>query len=194
MVTGRAKGVRLRGAGPGTRPLADRVKQALFSAIEAELGDAWPTPFLDLFAGSGAAGIEALSRGAPRAVFVERDRSTARVLASNLERAALPGGNVLRADAMTVLARGGSPAGGPFGVVLLDPPYGDDPALETALGLLGDPALGWLEPWSIVAAKHFWRHDPPEVAGSLRRRRQRRFGETVLAYYRPDTGTEAQDA
>ena len=82
VITGSAKGVVLRGPGEGTRALSDRVKQALFATLESELDDAWPVPLLDLFAGSGAVGIEALSRGAPRVVFVERSSDAARVIAS----------------------------------------------------------------------------------------------------------------
>ncbi len=67
VITGTAGGLRLAAPGEGTRPLSDRVKQALFATLESELGEAWPADVLDLFAGSGAAGIEALSRGADRA-------------------------------------------------------------------------------------------------------------------------------
>ncbi len=99
VITGTAKGTRLASPGVGTRPLSDRVKQALFGSLEAELADAWPGPFLDLFAGSGAAGIEALSRGAPRALFVERDAGAGRVIEENLRRARIGGGEILRRDA-----------------------------------------------------------------------------------------------
>ena len=72
VVTGSAGGLRLAAPGPGTRPLSDKVKQALFSLLLAEREDAWEHGLLDLFAGSGAAGIEALSRGSPQAVLVEK--------------------------------------------------------------------------------------------------------------------------
>src|SRR5881392_3674445 len=81
VIAGSAKGIRLRAPGPGTRPLADRVKQTLFAVLEPDLGEA---RFLDLFAGSGAAGIEALSRGAASATFVEKDARAATVIADNL--------------------------------------------------------------------------------------------------------------
>ena len=83
VIAGSAKGVRLTAPGPGTRPLADRVKQTLFGILEPELEGA---AVLDLFAGSGAGGIEALSRGAASAVFVERDAGAVRVIAENLRR------------------------------------------------------------------------------------------------------------
>jgi len=75
VIAGSARGLRLLAPGEGTRPLADRVKQTLFAVLEAGSLGPWPVAFLDLFAGSGAGGIEALSRGAPRATFVERDRT-----------------------------------------------------------------------------------------------------------------------
>lgn len=192
VVTGLAKGVRLIAPGAGTRPLGDRVKQGLFSALEAELGDRWPVDFLDLFAGSGAAGIEALSRGAPGAVFVERDQATARVLVRNLERAGLPGGRVVRRDAIAFLRDGRTASDAPFGAALVDPPYGEMEGLATCLELLGDESLAWLRPWAMVAAKHFWRDTTPERSGGLELVRQRRFGETVLSYYRADRIWEAR--
>lgn len=183
VITGSAKGVRLSGPGSVTRPLSDRVKQTLFASLEAD-GDVLDHPFLDLFAGSGAAGIEALSRGAPRALFVERDPGAARIISENLRRTRLDGGTILRRDAMTVLAEGAAATGGPFGAVLVDPPYAEPALLATALERLGDASLDWLSPGAVVVAKHFWRDEPPERAGDLMLERRRRFGETALSYYR----------
>jgi 16S rRNA (guanine966-N2)-methyltransferase len=91
VIAGSARGIRLLAPGEGTRPLGDRVKQTLFSVLEGGALGEWPVPFLDLFAGSGAAGIEALSRGAPRVVFVERDPSAVRTIRENLRRTRLEG-------------------------------------------------------------------------------------------------------
>ena len=97
VIAGSARGVRLAAPGPGTRPLGDRVKQTLFAMLEPELDGA---RVLDLFAGSGAGGIEALSRGAARAVFVEKDGGAARVIADNLRRAGVADrGRVVRREA-----------------------------------------------------------------------------------------------
>ena len=93
VIAGRARGRRLAAPGEGTRPLADRVKETLFAILEPELPGA---TFLDLFAGSGAAGIEALSRGAAHATFVERDRAAIGVIKSNLERTGLRTGGRAR--------------------------------------------------------------------------------------------------
>jgi 16S rRNA (guanine966-N2)-methyltransferase len=194
VVTGSAKGIRLLSPGPGTRPLPDRLKQALFASLEVALTADWPVPFLDLFAGSGAAGIEALSRGAPSAAFVERDPGAARVIAQNLHRAGLThDARIIRRDVSTVLAGGGISSGGPFGAVLLDPPYADRQALDRALAQIGDPDLGWVTDAAIVVAKHPWREEPAARAGRLVLERRRRFGESGLSYYRQDTSREAPD-
>jgi 16S rRNA (guanine966-N2)-methyltransferase len=176
---GATRGLRLIGAGPGTRPLSDRVKQSLFGGLADRLPGA---RVLDLFAGSGAAGIEALSRGAASSDFVERDERGVAAIRANLRSTGLTErARVHKADAVRYLA-GGSGGRGPFDLVLLDPPYGD-PAMLAALELLGGGTL--LSPEAIVVAKHFWRDAPPEEVGVLRRRRVRRFGETALTFYEP---------
>jgi 16S rRNA (guanine966-N2)-methyltransferase len=187
IVAGTARGCRLVGPRDGTRPLADRVKQALFAMLESELGDAWPSDVLDLFAGSGSAGIEALSRGADRAVFVERNPDSLRAIRANLSNSRLNGGIVVRSDVGRFLRNpheASAAARGPFGAVVADPPYADPAALEQALLLIGDPALRWLRDDAIVVSKHFWRTPPPASAGSLSLVRNRRFGETALSFHR----------
>lgn len=185
VVTGLAGGLRLEAPpGTGTRPLSDKVKQALFSMAEAEREDVWDRPMLDLFAGSGAAGIEALSRGAPTAVLVERDGRAVAVIRRNLERTRLmDGATVVRRDVLGYLAAAIVPA--PFGCVVLDPPYAQVADLLAALERLGAPGAGWLDDEAVVVAKHFWKDAPPERVGLLGRVRRRRFGETALSVYRP---------
>lgn len=184
MIAGSARGIHLQTPGAGTRPLADRVKEALFGVLEAGQLAPWPSPFLDLFAGSGAAGIEALSRGAPRATFVERDAEAARAIAANLARTHLAEhARVAREDVPRFLEGEPSARGGPFGAVLLDPPYGDA-TLLASLERLADAARGWLLEEAVVVAKHFWRDSLPASVGVLERARERRFGETVLTLYR----------
>jgi 16S rRNA (guanine966-N2)-methyltransferase len=182
VVTGVAGGLRLAAPGPGTRPLSDKVKQALFSMAESEREDVWAGAALDLFAGSGAGGIEALSRGAPAAVLVERDGRACAVIRRNLERTGLAGAaTVERRDALAYLATPQLPA--PFAFVLLDPPYPQVADLRAALERLGS-GEGWLDAAAVVIAKHFWRDAPPAVVGVLQRVRERRFGETALSVYR----------
>jgi 16S rRNA (guanine966-N2)-methyltransferase len=183
VVTGTAKGMRLAAPGAGTRPLSDRVKQALFGMLEAEGALDEEGAFLDLFAGSGAAGIEALSRGVGRAVFVEHDARAAAVVDGNLRRSGLAGGRVVRRDVLRFLDSETSAAGAPFGAVLVDPPYGE-PLLEPVLQRLGETRRGWVRQDGVVVVKHFWRDAPPPRSHELELYRQRRFGETMLSFYR----------
>jgi 16S rRNA (guanine966-N2)-methyltransferase len=187
VIAGSARGVRLAAPGEGTRPLADRVKQTLFAILEPDLPAA---AVLDLFAGSGAAGIEALSRGAASAVFVERDARAARTITDNLERARLsgPAATVVRSDAISWLEVSGRGAG-PFDVVVVDPPYADTDLLERILAILGGHDAP-LAPDGRVVAKHFWRDRPADRIGMLALDRERRFGETALTFYRRMTITE----
>ncbi len=180
VIAGSARGIRLAAPGPGTRPLSDRVKQTLFAILEPELAEA---RVLDLFAGSGAAGIEALSRGAASATFVESDAAALRVIAENLERTHLAaGGRPIRADAVRWLVSDGA-AAGPFDIVFVDPPYAEREMLVTVLEKLGATA-GLLATDARVVAKHFWRDRPPPAVGLLASDRERRFGETALTFYR----------
>lgn len=189
VIAGTAKGIRLRAPGPGTRPLADRVKQTLFAILEPELRGA---VVLDLFAGSGAAGIEALSRGAARAVFVEKDAGAARVIEANLAATGLAAGALLiRGDAERWLS-GGAAEVGPFDLVLVDPPYAETETLARILERLGSPDAP-LAPGARVVAKHFWRDRPPDRVGVLALERERRFGETALTFYRLNLASHARD-
>ncbi len=187
VIAGTARGRRLVAPGEGTRPLADRVKQTLFAILEPDLRGA---SFLDLCAGSGAAGIEALSRGAARATFVERDRRAATTIAENLFLTGLGGPNarIVRAEALDWLT--GDAAGeGPFDLVFVDPPYAEIDLLGRLLAALGaDAAAPLLGPRARVVAKHFWRDRPPAAVGLLASERDRRFGETGLTFYRREGG------
>ncbi|MEZ4597437.1 MAG: RsmD family RNA methyltransferase [Chloroflexota bacterium] len=190
VIGGSARGARLRAPGAGTRPFGDRVKESLFGSLEADPTEPLGGTFLDLYAGSGAAGIEALSRGAPAAVLVERDEHAARVIAENLRRAGVEGGQVVRADAVGWLS-GPAATAGPFRCVVADPPYADEGALEAALVALGGQGAGGVplvEPDSLVVCKHHWRWEGPASVGRLVRERSKRFGETALTWYRATPG------
>jgi 16S rRNA (guanine966-N2)-methyltransferase len=179
VIAGTARGTRLEAPGAATRPLGARDKQTLFAILEPDLRDA---RVLDLFAGSGAAGIEALSRGAAHVTFVERDRGAAAVIATNLSRTHLAGdrARIVRAEALAWLAGPGAAAAGPFDLVIVDPPYAEPAALVAALEALGPH----LSQQARVVAKHFWRDPPPATVGLLASERERRFGETTLTFYR----------
>jgi 16S rRNA (guanine966-N2)-methyltransferase len=132
IVAGTRKGHRIAAPkGTSTRPTGDHVREAAFN-LAGPVDDA---VVIDLFAGSGAMGLEALSRGARRCVFVESDRAACRVIESNLEKLRLSGALVLNRDAVQVLReeRGG---GRRYDLVLVDPPYGEWERLETTLGEL----------------------------------------------------------
>ena len=195
VIAGSARGTRLRAPGEGTRPLGDRVKQTLFAILEPDLPGA---NVLDLFAGSGAGGIEALSRSAAKATFVERDYTAVTAISENLTRARLAErGHVIRADFHTYLSDKAA-ADGPFDLVLVDPPYAETGMLKAALERLGagEPLLVTPSGW--VVAKHFWRTPPPASVGLLASVRTRRFGETALTFYRrgdltPRSAGSAQD-
>ena len=183
VIAGSARGRQLAAPGEGTRPLGDRVKQTLFAILEPALRG---RAFLDLFAGSGAAGIEALSRGAASAVFVERADGAAAVIGRNLAATGLagPAARVVRGDAVKWLAREGTTAG-PFAAVLVDPPYDRPALLEQALGAIAAAGPGGiLESDGVVVAKHFAKAGVPGGVGLLRSARERRFGETTLTFLR----------
>lgn len=180
VIAGSARGHRLL-APPGqkVRPTSDRVKAALFNA----LGPRVQVPVaVDLFAGTGALGIEALSRGAGFCVFVERDAAVARVLVENLRRTGLAGrARVLRQDVFSALPNMGAdvlPARA--GLVLADPPYGGGLA-RAVLERLGE----WtgLDPEGAVAIEHAARNPLPEQQGRLRLLRRYVHGDTAISLY-----------
>jgi len=179
VIAGRARGIRLAGPGEGTRPMGDRVKQTLFAILEPDLPDA---AFLDLFAGSGAAGIEALSRGAASATFVERDGAAIKVIGANLERTRLGGtaARLVNEDAVRWLGSPHRAGEGPWDVAVADPPYDRPELLVAALTALG-PLLA---PGGRAVAKHASQAPPPPRIGLLASERERRFGETTLTFYR----------
>ena len=178
VIAGSARGLRLHAPGLGTRPLGDRVKQTLFAILDPDLPGA---RFLDLFAGSGAAGVEALSRGVAHATFVERDPAAVRVIADNVARSHLADrATLVTMDALTWLHRAATSGGDQFDVAFVDPPYSEPALLASALEAVG----ARVAPGGRVVAKHFWRDRPPAQVGLLASERERRFGETGLTFYR----------
>jgi 16S rRNA (guanine966-N2)-methyltransferase len=165
----------------GTRPTASRVREAVFNI----LGPAPEGPVLDLFAGTGAMGIEALSRGAPRAVFVERDSRALAILSRNLrelgfaERATIIGSSV-----RTALGRL-APAAEPFAWVFIDPPYATSEAERTLGALAGTDVLAAS---AVIVVEHDKRRLPPDAAGDLKLVDRRFYGDTGISFYRRTTG------
>lgn len=183
VIAGTARGRALVSPGPGTRPIGDRVKQTLFAIIESTIRN---RSFLDLFAGSGAAGIEALSRGASRAVFVERDADAIKVIERNLASMGFAGhaARIARSQVGTWFNKDAAGAGA-FAAIVIDPPYDLPELLRAALESIAAAGPGGvLEPDGVVVAKHFWKTPPPARIGLLRSTRERRFGETTLTFLR----------
>ncbi len=174
IVAGVAGGRRIAVPPSGTRPTSDRVREALFSALTADPG-LEGAAVLDLCAGSGALGLEALSRGAAHALFVEADRRAAAVLRRNVAGLALPGAVVRTATAAAVL---GVAADRPYDVVLVDPPY-STPAVEVARWLAAAHVHGWLADDAVVVVERP-RGDPFPWPAPLVAVRERRYGDTVV--------------
>lgn len=178
IIGGSARGRVLRAPrGEGTRPTRDRVRQSVFDVLGQRTDG---LAVLDLFAGSGALGLEALSRGAARAVFVERAPAALEVLRRNVATLGFEDrATIRRADA---LAPGGLP--GPFDLVFADPPYalGAGAVLEALAAAPG----GLLAPGARVVLEHGRRETLPDRAGRLVREDARRYGETVVSFFRAD--------
>lgn len=179
VIAGELKGRRLSTPrGSRTRPTADQVRHALMDSLAPWLHGA---SFLDLFAGAGGVGIEALSRGAAEAVFVETDAAALRSLEENLLGLGLrPRSRIIRQDAGRAIA-GLARAGERFRLIFLDPPYASPLAGET-VERLGSGSL--VEPLGLVVVQHMTKAILPERIGILRRLRARRFGETTLTFFR----------
>ena len=179
IIAGALKGQQLvTPRGHRTRPTADQVRIALMDSLMPYLPGA---RFLDLFAGAGGVGLEALSRGATRAVFVESDPSASDALRRNIAALRLARQTrVVRGDVGRMLAMLAAQAER-FELVFLDPPYGAG-LVDATLARLGEGAL--TEPSAIVVAQHFTKQPPAETVGVLRAIRARRFGETTLTFFR----------
>ncbi|MBW0105087.1 16S rRNA (guanine(966)-N(2))-methyltransferase RsmD [Pseudonocardia sp. KRD291] len=174
LIAGRAGGRRLAVPPSGTRPTSDRVREALFSALEHDPGLDGAV-VLDVCAGSGALGLEALSRGALDAVFVESDRRAALVLRRNVAEVGL-GGRVVTGPAGSVLGRESEQA---FDVVLVDPPYAV-PDAEVAGWLAAAAAGGWLADGAVVVVERARSKEPFPWPSGIEGLRDRRYGDTVL--------------
>jgi 16S rRNA (guanine966-N2)-methyltransferase len=160
------------------RPTTDRVKESLFAALgERVIGDA---AVLDLYAGSGALAIEALSRGAGRAVLVERDADCADAIRQNLEATGLTERARVHRGAVEGFLRRGAPPEAPFGLVFLDPPY-DTPPTASAAVLEELAAPGWLGAGAAVVLEQASGGSRPRLPGSWTTAWERAYGDTLVA-------------
>jgi 16S rRNA (guanine(966)-N(2))-methyltransferase RsmD len=178
IIAGAGKGRRLKAAGgEATRPTASRVRQSLFDILAPEIPGC---RFLDAFAGSGAVGLEALSRGAASVVLIEQGGAAAAAIRENLEALAVAGDvQVFRQDARVAL-----PAlaeqGRRFDVIFLDPPYAGD-LYERSLQTI--VTSGLLAPGGVAVAQHFHKRPLPERIGGLVRVRSVRVGDHLLSFF-----------
>ena len=181
IVAGAAKGRRLATPASVTRPTSDRTREALFNTLAARLR-LEGARVLDLFAGTGAVGLEALSRGAAAAVLVEKDRRALEVLRRNVEAVGLPGAVVVGRPVNAYLS---DTPDAPFELVFADPPYALDPGKFA--GLVAQLADGaWLAPDAWVVVEYGVRNDVSAVLSTLLTpAAEKRYGDTVLWYGRP---------
>lgn len=165
-------------AGRDTRPTSDRAREGLFATVHSVLGDLDGLRVADLFAGSGALGLEALSRGAAHVLLVESSPRAAKVIRANVEALGLPGAEVIADRVERVLRR---PPAEPYDLILADPPYAL--ADEAVLGMLD--ALrdgGWLVPGALVAVERPTRGGPVRWPAGYTEGRARRYGEGTFWY------------
>jgi 16S rRNA (guanine(966)-N(2))-methyltransferase RsmD len=178
--------------GLALRPTSDRLRETLFNVLAPNIAG---SRFVDLFAGTGAIGIEALSRGAAEVVFIENHAPAATLIRRNLESLGINTGvTVLAVDALRGLAmlaarkNSGAPA---FDIVFLDPPYAAAEDYSRVLEFLGSADL--LEPGGMVVAEHRRNFDLPEEPGVLKRFRVLKQGDAALSFYRRRGDAGGQD-
>ena len=178
VITGKAKGISLKTPdGMLTRPTTDRVKEALFSIIQFEVPGA---RVLDLFGGTGQLGIEALSRGAQSAVFIDEREQACALIRENLKRTKMEGiGKVVRSDYLSYLKR----CKETFDIIILDPPYAEV-FLENSLKMITE--IDILQSGGIIIAERPVGKDLPWEFLGYTRSRDYKYGKTLLTIYRKD--------
>jgi 16S rRNA (guanine966-N2)-methyltransferase len=195
VIAGEAGGRRLAVPdGRDTRPTSDRAREGLFATVSSILGPLAGARVLDLYAGSGAVGLEALSRGAEHVLLVEHGARATRVIRQNIEAIGLPGAVVMADRVERLLARGpgpapgggpagqpGTPAAGRYDIVFADPPYAmADDDVSAMLDLLADGA--WLAPGALVIIERATRSGPVRWPDGFVPDRARKYGEATFWY------------
>jgi 16S rRNA (guanine966-N2)-methyltransferase len=179
-------------AGMSTRPTSDRLRETLFNVLAPRIENA---AFLDLYAGSGAVGLEAISRGAAGVTFVERAPAALKILNANLERLGISSGIRVHARSVSAFLKStsrhdpktASPKSERYDVVFLDPPYDEAKEYAITLELLGGAAHGILAPGAVVVAEHRRKQSLDERYGSLKRTRVLEQGDAALSFYAVDS-------
>jgi 16S rRNA (guanine966-N2)-methyltransferase len=163
-----------------TRPTSDRLRETLFNILAPRIEG---TRFLDLCAGTGAVGIEALSRGATRVIFVDRSRRMSALVAANVESLGVTGAKteIVAAEALEFLRRHVKHQAEPFDIIFFDPPYAED--YEAILGFIGEHVAEFLQTEGVVIVEHHKKK--PLIDGpSLKRYRELKQGDSVLSFFR----------
>ena len=169
--------------GLSTRPTSGRLRETLFNVLAPRVQGA---AFLDLYAGSGAVGIEALSRGAVHVTFVERAPAALKVLRGNLERLGIGNGFRIYPGSVGAFLRSAAqarPKPERYEVVFLDPPYDEEREYTATLVLLGGSATALLAPGALVVAEHARKQALDDRYGSLNRIRQLKQGDAILSFF-----------
>jgi len=180
VIAGEAGGRRLAvPAGRDTRPTSDRAREGLFGTVASIMGPLTGARVLDLYAGSGAVGLEALSRGARHVLLVESGDRASRVIRQNIEAIGLPGAELAADRVERVLARG--PSGGRYDLVFADPPYAL-PGDEVAATLSALAGRAWLAPGALVIVERATRSGPLLWPDGFVPERDRRYGEATIWY------------
>jgi 16S rRNA (guanine966-N2)-methyltransferase len=186
VIAGEAGGRRLVvPAGRGTRPTSDRAREGLFATIVSMVGSLDGARVLDLYAGSGAVGLEALSRGAAHVLLVESGARAGAVIRANISSIGLPGAELVTDRVERVLARG--PGRDPYDVVFADPPYAQPGEGVTAM-LATLAGQGWLAPGALVIVERATRSGPVGWPAGFTADRARRYGEATFWYARAASG------
>ena len=191
IIAGRAGGRRLQTQrGSHTRPTTDRVREALFSTIESWSGSLSGLRFLDLYAGSGAVGLEAWSRGAGVVTLVEQDRRATALIRDNARSIGFTSVDVVTGSVATTLRR---PPAAPYDLAFLDPPYPHaTDTVEADLQALCEH--GWLVPGALVAVERPSRSAAPSFPAGFGQVREKRYGETTLWYGHAASSRDATPA
>ncbi|MBN2185459.1 MAG: 16S rRNA (guanine(966)-N(2))-methyltransferase RsmD [Candidatus Krumholzibacteriota bacterium] len=183
VIAGKYRGVALRGGkGPQFRPTAQVVKGSIFDSLYAEIQSA---VILDLFAGSGSLGIEALSRGASKARFIEQDKSALKALRTNLERCNITKerSDVRSTDAVRFLEKAVK-SGEEYDIIFADPPYASELGKKLA-DMINDPGRSICRYFIVESGKEF----DLQEEGCLEKIRTRKFGQTIITYFRAKDST-----
>ena len=171
--------------GDALRPTSDRLRETLFNILGADVAG---SRFLDVFAGTGAVGIEALSRGAAEAIFIECHAPAAKLIRNNLHSLGITqGATILAADALTALeklAARQAPAVPAISFVFVDPPYAALDAYTRTLGFLASPSATFLAPDALIIFEHHHKLSLPASSGRLTRTRVLKQGDATLTFFR----------